>query len=298
VSDEILKRAADAYRRLRNTARYLLSNLHGFDPAVNLVDINDMLALDRWVMDRALNLQQALIEAYDSYQFHQVYQQIHHFCSVDLGSFYLDIIKDRQYTMQADSLGRRSAQTAMFHIAEALARWLAPITAFTADEIWQHLPGERGDSVLLETWYQGLHAIDDTVALSCDDWERVLVVREAVSKELEVLRGQSAIGASLDAEVVLYCDEQHFQLLNRLGRELHFIFITSYASVMAMEFMPAEAKQTDLDGVKLMVTVSEHEKCVRCWHHREDVGVHDAHPELCGRCVANVADSGEVRQYA
>ncbi len=200
--------------------------------------------------------------------------------------------------MQENSLGRRSAQTAMFHIAEALVRWLAPITAFTADEIWQHLPGERGESILLETWYQGLFAVDDAVALSSADWERVIQVREVVSKELEVLREQGAIGSSLDAEVVLYCDESHFELLNRLGKEVHFVLITSYASVMAMEFMPPEALSTDLEGVKLGLSVSDHDKCVRCWHHREDVGQHEAHPELCGRCVANVADSGEVRQYA
>lgn len=298
VSDEILKRASDAYRRLRNTARYLLSNLQGFDPAIHQVEGDKMLALDRWVVDRALSLQQAVINAYDSYQFHQVYQQIHHFCSVDLGSFYLDIIKDRQYTMREDSLGRRSAQTAMFHIAEALAHWLAPITVFTADEIWQHLPGERSESILLETWYQGLFALDDTVALNHADWAQVIQIREAVSKELEGLREQGAIGSSLDAEVVLYCDKPHFELLNRLGKELHFIFITSYASVMTMEFMPPEALHTEQAGVRLKVSASSHTKCVRCWHRREDVGSNEVHPELCGRCVANVTDSGEVRQYA
>ncbi len=156
VSDEILKRTSDGYRRLRNTARFLLSNLDDFDPAQHLVEDKDLLALDRWVVDRAFTLQEEVKTAYETYQFQHIYQKVHHFCVIDLGGFYLDIIKDRQYTAKADGLARRSAQTAMYHVLEALTRWLAPIISYTADEIWQYLPGKRSESVFLETWYQGL----------------------------------------------------------------------------------------------------------------------------------------------
>jgi len=298
VSAEILQRISDVYRRLRNTARYLLSNLNGFDPAQHLVEPDQMLSLDRWAIDRAFRLQQELVEAYDQYQFHQVYQKVHHFCAIDLGSFYLDIIKDRQYTTQADSLARRSAQTAMYHIAEALVRWLAPILTFTADEIWQYLPGERGESVFLERWYDGLTPLDDGTAMNRAFWEKVISVREAVSKELEHLRVQGGIGSSLDAEVDLYCNGEYYTLLRRLQDELRFVLITSYASVLSEQYCPADALQTEIDGLKLSVTPSASPKCIRCWHHRKDVGEHPDHPELCGRCVDNVAGAGESRCYA
>ena len=298
VSDEILKRTSDVYRRLRNTARFLLSNLDGFDPALHTVSADDMLALDRWVVDRAYGLQQEVIVAYESYQFHQVYQKVHHFCAVDLGGFYLDIIKDRQYTAKRDSLARRSAQTAMFHVAEALTRWLAPIISYTADEIWRYLPGERSESVFLETWYPGLFALDSDAAMNREFWNKVMAVRVEVSKELEQMRKKGAIGASLNAEVTLYGDEQYSQVLQQLEDELHFIFITSEATVQELSGCPDDAIKTELDGLSIRVEASEHPKCVRCWHQREDVGSHPEHPELCGRCVENVAGSGEVRRFA
>ncbi len=182
VSDEILKRTADVYRRLRNTSRYLLANLAGFDPNQHHVPTAELLPLDRWAVDRAWQLQQAVIEAYESYQFHLVYQRVHHFCAVDLGSFYLDVLKDRQYTCQEDSLARRSGQTAMFHIAEALVRWLAPILSFTAEEIWRYLPGERSESVFLDTWYQGLAPLEDSAVCNRDFWEQILKIRPAAFK--------------------------------------------------------------------------------------------------------------------
>jgi len=298
VSDEILERTADGYRRLRNTARFLLSNLNGFDPAQHAVPAAELLALDRWVVDRAYALQEEVKAAYDSYQFQTIYQKVHHFCVIDLGGFYLDIIKDRQYTAKEDSLARRSAQTAMYHVLEALTRWLAPIISYTADEIWQYLPGKRSDSVFLETWYQGLFRLDADSPMNREFWQTVMNVRTAVSKELEKSRGRGEIGASLNAEVELYCNEAYFDVLNRLAGELHFVFITSNASVMAAQFCPEDAIQTEIDGVSLKVVVSEHPKCVRCWHQRYDVGEHAEHPELCGRCVENVAGDGENRKFA
>ena len=299
VSDEILKRTSDVYRRLRNTARYLLSNLNGFDPARDLLPPDQLLALDRWAIDRTLQLQGEIIAAYESFQFHLVYQKAHTFCSIDLGSFYLDVLKDRQYTCRADSVARRSAQTAMFHIAEALARWLAPITSFTADEIWRHLPGERGPSVFLETWYEGLYPLDPDSGMNADFWEFVLRVREAVSKELEILRVRGEIGSSLDAEVECIVNAPGFERLSRLGDELRFLLLTSYASVIPDSATESSPRlPTDIPGLELNLKKSEHAKCVRCWHHRHDIGTHADHPELCGRCVENVAGPGEIRHYA
>ena len=295
VSDEILKRTADVYRRLRNTARYLLANLAGFDPIRDLVSTDDMLPLDRWATDRAFLLQQEVIEAYDTYQFHTVYQRVHHFCSVDLGSFYLDVLKDRQYTCREDSRARRSGQTAMYHIAEALVRWLAPILSFTAEEIWRHLPGERGESVFLETWYTGLAPLDGNAACNRDFWELILGIRESVSKEMEGLRASDAIGSSLDAEVELHCDDATYTKLFPLGEELRFILINSNTAVLrATDSAPSSG---DIEGPSIKVFASTQPKCVRCWQHRADVGAHAEHPELCGRCVNNVAGDGEVRHY-
>ncbi|MGZ8137540.1 MAG: isoleucine--tRNA ligase, partial [Methylococcaceae bacterium] len=298
VSDEILKRTSDGYRRLRNTARFLLSNLDDFDPVQHAVEDKDLLALDRWVVDRAFALQEEVKIAYETYQFQHIYQKVHHFCVIDLGGFYLDIIKDRQYTAKADGLARRSAQTAMYHVLEALTRWLAPIISYTADEIWQYLPGERSESVFLETWYQGLATLDDDAALNREFWQKIMAVRAAVGKELEKSRAKGDIGSSLNAEIELYCNAEFFDVLSQLSNELHFIFITSNASVMAEQDAPAESIQTEIEGIKLKVVVSEHGKCVRCWHQRPDVGEKSEHPELCGRCVENVAGDGEHRHYA
>lgn len=298
VSSEILSRTSDGYRRLRNTARFLLSNLNDFDPAQDFVATNDLLALDRWMLDRAYQLQEEIIAAYEAYQFQQIFQKIHHFCVIDLGGFYLDIIKDRQYTAKANGLARRSTQTAMYHVLEALTRWLAPIISYTADEIWSYLPGKRSESVFLETWYEALVELDAASPMNREFWQQIMVVRSAVSKELEKSRTKGDIGASLNAEVELYCNGGFFDALNRLGSELHFIFITSNASVIAEQFSPADAIQTEIEGVKLKVLVSEHPKCVRCWHQRYDVGEHAEHPELCGRCVENVVGGGEHRHFA
>jgi isoleucyl-tRNA synthetase len=298
VSDEILKRTADVYRRLRNTARYLLANLNGFDPAQDLVAVENMLPLDRWAVDRAFQLQQEVVNAYETYQFHLVYQKVHHFCSVDLGSFYLDVTKDRQYTCKANSLARRSAQTAMYHIAEALTRWLAPLLSFTADEIWGFLPGARPKSVFLSTWYEGLYPIDDSNPMNREFWDFVLLVREAVSKELEVLRIRNAIGSSLDAEVELYCSPAVLARLSPLEDELRYVFITSYATVLPESPEHADKLPTEIDGLELRLRASAKTKCVRCWHHRHDVGINPDHPELCGRCVENVEGAGETRLYA
>ncbi|MGB7930690.1 MAG: isoleucine--tRNA ligase, partial [Gammaproteobacteria bacterium] len=304
VSDEILKRTGDAYRRLRNTARFLLANLNGFEPARDLLDPQTMLGLDRWTVDRTRRLQEQVRQAYNEYEFHRIYQLVHNFCAVDMGSFYLDIIKDRQYTTRADSIPRRSAQTAMYHVVESLVRWFAPIMSFTAEEIWRHIPGQRAESVFLSTWYElpsdGYTESELQRHMDAGFWERVITVRDAVSKELEKLRVGGAIGSSLDAEVDLYADGETEALLRLLEDELRFVLITSYARVHDVAARPDEAVEADIPGLQLWlrVTPSAHAKCVRCWHHREDVGGNPEHPELCGRCVKNVAGEGEQRRYA
>jgi isoleucyl-tRNA synthetase len=301
ISDEIIKRTADAYRRIRNTARFLLANLNGFDPASNMLQPTEMLALDRWAVDQARLLQEELLEAYESYQFHLIYQKLHNFCSVEMGSFYLDIIKDRQYTTQPDSVARRSAQTAMYHIIEAMARWMAPILSFTAEEIWQEIPGQHGETILFEGWYKELAPLPESFELDAAFWNEVLEIRTQVSRVLENLRNEGNIGSSLDAEVDLYCSEELYHRLAKISDELRFVLITSYARIHPLNERPDTAVDAALssdESLAINAQASTHGKCSRCWHHREDVGSHADHPELCGRCVDNVEGQGETREYA
>ena len=297
ISDEILTRMADSYRRVRNTARYLLANLHGFDPQHALA-ADRMLALDRWAVAQAMRLQEDIIAAYESFNFHVIYQKLHQFCVVEMGSFYVDILKDRVYTMQPESVGRRSAQTAMYHILEGMVRWLAPILSFTAEEIWSYMPGGRKDSVLLETWYVAWPEFKQApMEFDLDFWADVIAVREAVSKELEKLRVADQIGSSLDAEVDLYCSPELMRKLTRFNDELRFALISSEARVHPLAERKLNGVETGIKGLFVQATPSPHAKCIRCWHHRADVGSHADHPKICARCVVNVAGSGEVREY-
>ena len=301
VSDEILKRSADAYRRIRNTSRFLLSNLTGFDPAQNQLEFDQLIKLDQWVISRAAQVQQEIIAAYDEYQFHTIYQLIQNFCSVDLSSFYLDIIKDRQYTTQADGHPRRSTQTAMYHVLEALTRWMAPILTFTAEEIWQQMPGEHTETILFEQWYSKLDGLDQSNTFNDEYWLHVTAVRDVVSKTIEPLRKEKTIGSSLAADIDLYCDDNTLSSLKELGDELRFVLITSTAQLHSLSDKPADLSTNDLEHggqIAVQVGASEHQKCDRCWHHREDIGSSDKHPLLCERCVDNIDGDGEVRHYA
>ena len=298
VSQEILKRMADSYRRMRNTARFLLGNLHGFDPVIDQVPVAELVALDRWAIGRAAELQREILAAYEAYEFHRVYQQLHNFCVVDLGAFYLDVIKDRLYTTGRKSLARRSAQTAMYHIIEAMVRWLAPVLSFTAEEIWAQMPGERGDSVFLSTWHQ-LPAVSAADAGELD-WKGLLRVRETAARALEALRASGAIGSGLDAQLTIFADGRLHQDMQRLGEELRFVFITSGAVLRPA----AERNESALageglagEGFWVQAAPDSDDKCVRCWHRLPDVGQHAAHAELCGRCVTNIDGPGETRRY-
>ncbi|MGI9291793.1 MAG: class I tRNA ligase family protein, partial [Gammaproteobacteria bacterium] len=257
----------------------------------HLLDAEQMLSLDRWTVERARQLQEQICRAYDTYEFHRIYQLVHNFCNVDMGGFYLDIIKDRLYTTGSDSHPRRSAQTAMYHIAEGMVRWLAPILSFTAEEIWQELPGEREASVLLSAFTE-LPSEEDTRL----DWQSLIEVRTTVDKALEALRDAGDIGSPLDAEVTVYASGALLKSLQELGDELRFVFITSEAAVADLNEAPVDA--TEGEGFKVSVKVSEHEKCIRCWHRREDVGKVTGHEEVCGRCADNVDGDGEQRAFA
>ncbi|MCC7259034.1 MAG: isoleucine--tRNA ligase [Gammaproteobacteria bacterium] len=290
-SNEILKRISESYRRMRNTVRFLLGNLHGFDPQRHAVAVEELVDLDRWALARTGELQREILAAYDAYEFHRVYQLLHNFCVVDLGAFYLDVIKDRLYTTPREGAPRRSAQTAMYHVAEAMVRWLAPVLSFTAEEIWRALPGSRDTTVFTSTWHElpapGAGRID---------WPVLLRVRETAARALEALRVAGRIGSGLDAELGIYADGATGAALAGLGPELRFVFITSAASVHPAAERPAEAMPGE--GFWVAVTPATHEKCVRCWHRREDVGRNAAHPQLCGRCVGNVEGPGERRACA
>ncbi len=292
VSKEILNRTADAYRRMRNTARFLLSNLNGFNPATDSVSVDAMVAIDQWILQRAAHLHTELAAAYHDYQFHMVYQKLSYFCSQDLGSFYLDIIKDRQYTCAADSLPRRSCQTAMYHLIEAICRWMAPILSFTADEIWQFIPGDRAASVQLSTWH--VIPTPSQPAFADDFWDQVMLVKQVVNKSLEAKRNAGEIGASLAAEVTLYVQPDWYKLLSALGDELRFVLLTSRADLVAGK----GGEATDLAGVGIALAAAKHNKCERCWHYRADVGQHANHKDLCGRCIDNVEGAGEERYFA
>ncbi|HSW13797.1 MAG TPA: isoleucine--tRNA ligase [Solimonas sp.] len=294
ISDKLLQRMADAYRRIRNTARYLLGNLQGFDPVADMVAPQDMLAIDRWALQQAAKLQEEIRAAYGDREFHLVYHKLHNYCVVDLGGLYLDILKDRLYTSQPKSLARRSAQTAMFHIAEAMLRWIAPILSFTADEIWSTMPGTRAGSVFGQTWYTLPVAPEAGI-----DWPRLVAVREAVKKLLEDLRAGGQIGSGLNADVTLHADGAVAAALAAVGEELRFWFITSSAGLQDAAARPADAIESRLDSGETLwirATPSPNAKCERCWHQRADVGSHAEHPTLCGRCITNVDGAGEPRR--
>ncbi|WP_455817571.1 isoleucine--tRNA ligase [Pseudomonas cerasi] len=299
VSDEILKRSADSYRRIRNTARFLLANLAGFNPETDLVKPEEMVVVDRWAVGRALAAQNDIVASYEAYDFHEVVQRLMQFCSVEMGSFYLDIIKDRQYTAKSDGLARRSCQTALWYIVEALVRWMAPIMSFTADEIWSYLPGKRSQYVFTEEWFDGLFSLEDNQPMNDSYWAELLKVRGEVNKVIEQARADKRIGGSLEASVTLFADADLAAKLTSLGEELRFVLLTSGAQVADYAQATDDAQQSDVvKGLKIALQKAEGEKCPRCWHYTGDIGQNAQHADVCGRCVSNVAGSGEQRKFA
>ncbi len=285
ISDEILKRVVESYRRIRNTLRFLLANTNDFDAAKDMLPVSDWLEIDRYALALSRDLQSRCQADYDSYEFHRVVQALQTFCSEELGGFYLDILKDRLYTSSANSRARRSAQSALWHITQTFIRLMAPVLSFTAEEVWQVLVGgDVEQSIMLSTWHQ-LPAQDGEAAL-LDKWGKIREWRGEVSKQLEELRGAGQIGSSLQAEVAIHASGEKYDLLASLGDDLRFVLITSQATVV----------QSAED--KLVAVASTQAKCERCWHQRDDVGHDAAHPQLCGRCTANLHGQGESRVHA
>ncbi|EGQ9575093.1 isoleucine--tRNA ligase [Vibrio alginolyticus] len=298
VSDEILKRSADAYRRIRNTARFFLANLSGFNPETDIVPVEEMVALDRWAVGRALAAQEEIVKAYEEYNTHGVTQRLMQFCSIEMGSFYLDVIKDRQYTAKRGGNAQRSCQTALYYIVEALVRWMAPIMSFTADETWNEMPGQRDKFVFTGEWFDGLFGLAEGEELNNEFWSEIQAVRGAVNKLLEDARKEKTIGGALQAEVTLFADDALAAKINKLEDELRFVLLTSAAKVKPLGEKTDAAQATDIEGLFVEVAAAEGEKCDRCWHHTPDVGTIEGHEKICGRCVSNVDGEGEVRKFA
>jgi isoleucyl-tRNA synthetase len=282
IDDKILARVVDSYRRIRNTLRFLLANVSDFDAAKDAVDLKDLLEVDRYALARAAQLQGEILAHYQVYEFHPVVAKLQLYCSEDLGGFYLDVLKDRLYTSAAKSKARRSAQTALWHITHAMLRWMAPFLSFTAEEAWKLFGNSKTGTIFSETYWQ-FEAADDALMAK---YNRIRVMRDEVNKALEALRAKGEVGSSLQAEVALSVPPEDHALLASLGDDLKFIFITS-------------AIELKTDSVQLIkVSPSQHSKCERCWHYREDVGSHAEHPGICGRCVSNLYGEGEARAFA
>ena len=284
ISDEILKRVVEGYRRIRNTLRFLLANVSDFDAAGDMLPVEDWLEIDRYALALTRELQAGCRADYDKYEFHRVVQALQTFCSEDLGGFYLDILKDRLYTTAPKSQARRSAQSALWHITQAFTRLLAPIASFTAEEVWSVLTGKADDSVMFQLWHD-LPALANEGELLAK-WAIVRAVRADVTKALEEQREAGKIGSALQAAVEIRCAGEKYEALASLGDDLKFVLICS-STVLVQD----EAEQ-------VIASPLAHAKCERCWHVREDVGADPAHPGLCGRCVSNLHGAGEARHCA
>ena len=295
VSEEIFKRIGDSYRRMRNTLRFLLGNLHGFDPKAHSVPFDDMVAIDQWVIAKTFHLQNDVVTAYRNYEFHKIYQEIHNFCVVELGGFYLDIIKDRLYTTGAQSPPRRSAQTALNHLAQAMVRWLAPILSFTAEEAWSHLPGIPNESVFFNAWHQFPPGAERVSAIN---WPALIALKADVARELERLRTLGSLGSSLEADVTVFVPDALTAQFAAMHDELRFLLITGDAKVAPVSALPATTVKASQEDVWIEVKPSTSPKCVRCYQLRADVGSNPNHPEICARCVINVEGPGEERYFA
>jgi isoleucyl-tRNA synthetase len=295
LSDEILQRLTEAYRRIRNTCRYLLGNLHDFDPSKDQVPYEQMEELDRWALHQLQVMCAKVLNAYDNFEFHPVYHSLHNFCVLDLSSFYLDIIKDRLYVSPPKSVARKSAQTAMNEILEVLVRLMAPVLSFTADEIWQHMQHEdRSQSVHMELFVPIKDQYRDPGLV--DRWENIINVRREVTKALEVARKEKRVGHSLDASLTLGLPDRLTEPLRPYMNQLRSIFIVSSVQVVPVEEMDGGYESEEIEGLKVQVMPSEDTKCERCWVHDPSVGENDRHPSLCHRCHEAMAEAGYISE--
>lgn len=297
ISNEILKRITEIYRRIRNTVRFLLANLNGFDFSLHEIKKEDMILLDYLAVLRTKETQNKIIQYYSDYNFSSVVKSLMFFCSVDMGSFYLNVIKDRQYTSKTGSLSHRSCQTAMFHIIEALVRWISPILSFTADEIWCYLKGNRAKYIFTEEYYDGLFDSDNKKNVVKDFWNKILIIKCEVNKFLEKARSKNLFSNFLESELVLYVNEEYFNILSVLENELNFLFLTSKASIININSAPDDVLKTDINGLKILIKKVKGKKCLRCWHYTDNFCSEVKYKELCLRCFSNMFGEGEVRKY-
>ncbi len=287
ISDEILKRVVESYRRIRNTLRFLLANLADFDAEKDMLPVEDWVEIDRYMLAFTKELQNDLTQSYSRYEFHLAVHKLHNYCSEDLGGFYLDILKDRLYTASTQGIPRRSAQSALHHIAHSLVRLFAPILSFTAEEAWLQLTGSAHDSVLLHLWHDLPSQPGEQLLIS--RWARVRELRSRVQRSLEDKRAKGEIGSSLAAVVEMRLNADDYTLLKSIGDDLRLVMITSEAHALQVQDSAEEL---------ITVTPSVHPKCERCWHYRQDIGRSAEHPTLCSRCVSNLFGVGEVRRHA
>jgi len=285
ISDEILKRVADSYRRIRNTLRFLCANLEDFDYKKHLVEPNEMLSLDRFAIYKVDELQSVILDHYEKFEFYLAIQKFVAFCSEELGGFHLDILKDRLYTTSEDSFARRSAQTSLYHISHSLMRVMAPVLSFTAHELWEVLCDEKDHSIFSDYWYElpkhGLSHED------INDWNNIIKVRAEVNKRIEEVRESGKIGSSLQAQLRINANKDIMESLTRFKDDLKFIFISSDVTINLHD-----------DDLNIEATPSPYKKCERCWHYAESVGQNKEHPSICKRCISNLFGSGEVRIHA
>jgi len=284
ASDEILKRVSDQYRRIRNTLRFVLGNLHDFSNK-DSIEMKDQVELDKWIINASKELEENVLKDYESYSYHTAVQKIHNFCVNELGGIYLDIVKDRLYTTGKNSNARRSCQTSLDYICNILVRLIAPILSFTAEEIWQTHPSlkDQSESIFLDRY--GYKDISIEGSITSEDWSRIFEIKDLVNQSIEKMRSENSIKGSLDSIVNLNLKEDDYNLLNKIGDELHFIFISS------------DAKINKADNFSIDISVSEDPKCSRCWHRCSSVGTIEGHEEACSRCVENIENDGELRHF-
>ena len=285
ISDEILKRVADSYRRIRNTLRFLCANLEDFDYKKHLVEPNEMLSLDRFAIYKVDELQSVILDHYEKFEFYLAIQKFVAFCSEELGGFHLDILKDRLYTTSEDSFARRSAQTSLYHISHSLMRVMAPVLSFTAHELWEVLCNEKDHSIFTDYWYElPKHGLSNE---DINDWNNIIKVRAEVNKRIEEVRESGKIGSSLQAQLRINANKDIMESLTRFKDDLKFIFISSDVTINLHD-----------DDLNIEATPSPYKKCERCWHYAESVGQNKEHPSICKRCISNLFGSGEVRIHA
>ncbi|MFI4847220.1 MAG: isoleucine--tRNA ligase [Candidatus Makana argininalis] len=298
VSEKIIKKSIDNYRKIRNTIRFLLANINDFKPKYHIVNIKDMVILDIWAISKAKSVQNEILLFYKKYDFHNVVKRIMYFCSVEMSSFYLDIIKDRQYTFHKSSIYRRSCQTAIYHITEALVRWIAPIISFTADEVWEFIPGNRNKSIFLKEWYDGLYDLKDNNILNNNLWNIIIKIRNEINQIIEISRKKKNIRSSLELCIIIYAKNDIYNIIRKLGNEIKFIFLVS--KVILYDYNNADfnsKKCKNITGLKINLLKIKGQKCPRCWHFVNNISDDENNHTICKRCILNTLGSGEKRKF-